>query len=105
GHTTQDVTMNLVDPGVSATDSAGRVGKPVVMPLTFQGDINLVNLKELLRVSLPPQLVAKFIPDRKIKDGIVQAFPGGIPITMKGTTTKPEVDIGDVGKRIGEGLL
>src|SRR5262249_28145885 len=103
GRTTQDITFNLVDKS-SVTDATGKPTKAVTMPMTFQGDINLINLQQLLKVSLPPQLIGKFIPDRKAKDTIVKIFPNGIPITMKGTTTKPQVDAGDIGKQMVSGF-
>ncbi len=105
GKTTQDVTLMLMDLGANA----GAAGAPPVdrakivhMPLSFKGNIELATLKELLNVSLPPQLVAKFIPDRSFKSAMVDAFPNGIPIIMKGTTKDPKVDTGNILSKIAE---
>jgi hypothetical protein len=103
--------MQLIDPGVASATPASpqatparNAPKPVTMPLTFRGDIHLADLKQLLNVTVPPQLVAKFIPDRDIKKEFVNWFPSGIPVVMRGTTSDPKVDVGNIAAKIGEGL-
>jgi hypothetical protein len=97
GKATQDVTLELIDPGV-ASDVVGSAQKPkaVYMPLTFKGSIDLATLKQELDLRVPPQLVSKFIPDRDWKKGFNDAFPQGIPGVVRGTTSAPKFEYGDV---------
>ncbi len=118
GRTTQDVTMMLIDPGATAEQAGAMPGaaptagtvaqaskvKPVYMPLTFRGDISLIDLKQLLNVTIPPQLISKFIPDHQYQKAVNDAFPSGIPIVMRGTTAQPQIDAGNIAAKIAEGI-
>lgn len=104
GVTDTDLTIMLSE-DIEATDPT--TGKPIIipknMPLSFSGNIRLSDLKQKLRVSLPPSLVGKFI---RVKSADMEKlFPSGVPISLAGTTTKPTVDVGDLARRLPEILL
>lgn len=104
GRTTQQLTMQLQE-DVEATDpvTGKKITIPKNMPLTFAGDIRLRDLSQKLSVSLPPELVGRFlrISDKDMK----RFFPDGVPIALRGTTTKPEVDIGNLAQKLIEAQL
>ncbi|HEX8524960.1 MAG TPA: hypothetical protein VF669_22105 [Tepidisphaeraceae bacterium] len=101
GVTTQDITMQLVDPN-TPRDAAGKRAQAVEMPMSFKGKITMADLAQHLDVRIPPELVAKFIPDRDAKKAFSDAFPAGIPIIMRGTTKAPKVDTGNILAKIAE---
>jgi hypothetical protein len=68
--------------------------------MRFSGDINMIDLRQLLNVTIPPQFISKFIPDRKWKKKFNDAFPAGIPIVLRGTTKDPKTDLGNMGTKI-----
>ncbi len=107
GRTTQKLTMELLDPG-KPSDAVGSARKPrtTTMKLTFDGDVRLSDLKQQINVTLPPELVAKFVPtDQSLGRNLAKYFPEGIPIALRGTTTKPEVDVGNIFQKFLEGQL
>jgi hypothetical protein len=104
GRTTQDLTIMLREDITAKDPVTGKeVTLPKNMPLTFRGDIRLSDLQQRLAVSLPTELVSKFIrvSDRDLK----KIFPEGIPLALRGTTTNPEVDLGNIGQQFIEGQL
>jgi hypothetical protein len=107
GVATTDITLSLVDP--SAVPE-GSKKKPEPMPLHFWGDIRLTDLVQSLNATIPTQLVAKFVtslPFVKVNDPsqiLMDAFPKGIPVSVKGTTTNPTFDFGGIGKQFLDGL-
>jgi hypothetical protein len=122
GQTTQDITLELVDPSGSAAAAAAkqaqspRAGqavpaaaaeqpKPQPMLLTFKGDIRLLDLKQNLDVNFPTPLFVKFIPNKGFANSIQEIFPNGIPLTLKGHTNKPEIDVGAFVKKAGSAKL
>ena len=106
GRTTQDITFQLIDPGVAAdVVGSGKPVKPTYMPMIFKGNISLADLTQQLNVTLPAQLIAKFIPDRKIKKQFIDIFPSGIPIVMGGTTPAPKVEVPNIARQVTEGLI
>jgi hypothetical protein len=121
GQTTQDITLELVDPSTSAAAAAKqaqtpRAGqavpaaaaeqpKPQAMLLTFKGDIRLSDLKQNLDVNFPTPLFVKFIPHKGFANSIQEIFPNGIPLTLKGHTNKPEIDVGAFVKQAGSAKL
>jgi hypothetical protein len=122
GQTTQDMTLELVDPSASAAAAAvkqpqtPRAGqavpaaavdqpKPQPMLLTFKGDIRLSDFKQNLDVNFPTLLFVKFIPHKGFANSIQEIFPNGIPLTLKGYTNKPEIDVGAFVKKAGSAKL
>jgi|GEM_PF-6384477 len=104
GKTTQDLTISLKE-DVEATDpvTGKTITIPKNMPLSFRGDIRLSDLSQKLRVSLPAALVGRFI--RVGEKDMNKFFPDGVPISLGGTTTKPEVDIGNIVGQLIEAQL
>jgi len=104
GRTTQDLTISLRE-DVEATDpiTGATITIPKNMPLSFRGDIRLSDLKQQLRVSLPPALVGRMI--RVSEKDMMRIFPDGVPISLAGTTTSPEVDLGNIVGRLIEAQL
>jgi hypothetical protein len=110
GKTTQDVTLQLIDPGTASANGAGvnpAAGpapapapganpNAVYMPMSFKGDVDLATQSLALNLRVPPQLVSKFIPDRDWKKSFDDAFPQGIPGVIRGTTSQPKFDYGNV---------
>lgn len=104
GRTTQDLTITLREDVVAKDPVTGReITVPKDMPLTFRGDIRLSDLQQKLSVSLPSALVGRFI--RVSEKDMVNLFPGGVPITLGGTTTSPRVDLGNIGQRLIEAQI
>jgi hypothetical protein len=104
GRTKQDVTLELVDPAqAKGTGGAAPAAAPK-MPLHFQGDIRLADFKQDLDVSFPTQLLAKYIGDKNIAKTLLDIFPEGIPLSLKGSTLKPQVDYGDIVSRMTKGF-
>jgi hypothetical protein len=103
GRTKQDVTLSLTatEPAATATGTP----KSVTLPLGFRGDINLQNLQQNLQVSLPVGLLVGVGKETDIRKALHTAFPSGIPLTLTGTTTAPQVDIGNFFQRFAEGQL
>lgn len=95
GRTTQDVQMELVDPAASSAKA---------MVMAFNGDIQLSDLRQNLSVTFPTELLAKFIPIKGASKTLADIFPQGIPLTLKGTTSKIEPDYGDIGQKIARGF-
>lgn len=104
GRTTQQLTMTLTE-DVEATDpvTGKTITAPKNMPMSFSGDIRLSDLSQRLSVSLPSALVGRFI--RVSEKDMLKIFPDGVPIALRGTTTKPEVDLGNLAQRFVEGQL
>jgi hypothetical protein len=101
GRTTQELTVTLKE-DIEATDpvTGKAITVPRAMPLTFSGDIRLDNLSQRLAVSLPAELVGRFI---RVSEGdMVRFFPKGVPIALRGTTTNPEVDLGNIVQQLVE---
>ncbi len=104
GRTTQDLTIMLREDLVAKDPVSGKeITVPKNMPLSFQGDIRLSDLQQKLAVTLPTELVSKFV--RMNDKDLKKIFPNGIPIALRGTTTKPEVDLGNIGQQFIEGQL
>ncbi|MCS7033866.1 MAG: hypothetical protein NZ561_07705 [Phycisphaerae bacterium] len=104
GRTRQELTITLRE-DIETTDPATGVTRrvPREMPLTFQGDIRLSDLRQQLRVSLPGPLVGRFI--RVSERDMARFFPEGVPISLVGTTTRPEVDLGNLAQRLIEAQI
>lgn len=106
GRTTQELTLNLSVPeDPKAAAAAPTNVKPQVYPLTFKGDIRLSDLKQNLQVNLPTALVVGTGNDTDIRRIMNSTFPSGIPLSMRGTTTKPEVDYGNFAQKFIEGQI
>src|SRR5207302_801731 len=84
--------------------AAAATASPTLMPLRFQGEIRLADLAQNLAVSFPTQLLAHYIPDKNVGSALATAFPTGVPISLRGTTTSPKIDYGDIGKRFVEAV-
>ena len=95
GRTTQKVTMELAKAPVAQSGKKVAAASQPSMPLTFDGDIQLATLQQRLAVTIPTDLIASGGDWKKI-------FPSGIPISLKGTTTKPEIDVGDLAAKIAK---
>jgi hypothetical protein len=106
GRTTQDLTLLMIDPSRVADGSAPK-GKPqeVLMPMHFQGDVRLSDLSQSINVSLPAELLARMFPSEKDQRVVMQIFPRGVPLSLKGTTIKPVVDPGNIAQKFIEGQL
>ena len=104
GRTTQQLTMMLTE-DVEATDpvTGNTITVPKNMPMSFSGDIRLSDLSQRLSVSLPSVLVGRFI--RVSEKDMLKIFPEGVPIALRGTTTRPEVDLGNLAQRFVEGQI
>jgi hypothetical protein len=90
GKVTEDVTFNLIDPALAKAGAANRnSARSAPMPLTFRGDIHLLDLTEDLKATLPTELIGKYFPG--IRKELAQIFPNGIPMSLKGPTTKPKI--------------
>ena len=111
-----DLTLSLLDPAAAdvQTQSTGKkkdAVAPGTMPFHFWGDIHLADLTQSMNATIPPALIGKFmtsLPFVKVKDpsqALASAFPNGIPVVVKGTTTDPKFDFGDIGKQSLEGFL
>lgn len=103
GQTTQDITMEIIDP--KAAERAQQVvgsEKPAVpvYPLRFQGDVNLSSLAQSLTMTIPPGLL-----DKWGGSDLLKVFPNGLPLSLGGTTLAPEVKLGDIGQAILKGQL
>ena len=105
GRTKQDVTMQLVDPSTVKVAADGKKIEAKPMLMSFKGDIRLSDLTQSLSVVFPPELIAKFIPDRDLKKGFIDAFPSGVPLSMKGTTSKPVIDYGNILGKFAQGFV
>ena len=103
GRTKQDVTLSLTatEPATSASEKP----KSVVLPLNFKGDIHLDNLRQNLSVSIPTGLLVGVGNDTDLRKVFSAAFPSGIPVTMTGTTTSPQVDVGNFAQKFLEGQI
>jgi hypothetical protein len=104
GRTQQDLTIALKE-DIEGTDpvTGQKITIPKNMPLSFRGDIRLSDLSQKLQVSLPPALVGRFI--RVGEKDMNRYFPDGVPISLRGTTTKPEVDLGNIVGKLVEAQL
>lgn len=104
GRTTQDVTLSLtaVDP---TTVKPGETPRTTVLPLGFQGNIRLNDLSQNLNVSIPTALLVGLGNTSDLAKVMSQAFPSGIPISLKGTTVAPKVDLGNFAQRFMEGQI
>ena len=106
-----DMTLSLIDPGDAKSSSGSPANSSAAMPLRFWGDIHLADLTQSLNATVPTALIAKFVsslPVPGMKDpskALAGVFPNGIPVVIKGTTTKPKFDYQDVGKQFTQGLL
>lgn len=98
GVTTQDVTLQLTDPAARAQPAAAQKK----MPLHFQGNIQLADLRQQLHVTFPTELLAKYIPDKQIAKLLADLFPAGIPLTLTGTTTSSKIDAGEFVKQTAD---
>lgn len=106
GRTTQDLTLMMVDPAKLADGAAGKgKGQDLLMPMHFQGDVRLSDLSQSINVSLPAELLARFFPAEKDQRVVMQLFPRGVPLSLKGTTVKPVVDPGNIAQKFIEGQL
>jgi hypothetical protein len=63
-------------------------------PMTFKGTVALADLRQNLTVNLPAQMFNS--------SDIEKFFPQGIPVTLKGTTTKPQPDFGNFARAFVE---
>jgi hypothetical protein len=88
GVTTQDITFAVSDP--KAKVEPGK--KPPVYPLNFKGDVTLQNLAQSITLTLPPE----FLGD------VGKYLPGGLPLSLGGTTPKPKIDAAQAAKAFGE---
>ena len=98
----------VIDPGrpEDVVGSRQAAPKSTNMRLTFDGNVRLSDLKQEIAVTLPPQLIAKFVPrDQSLGRNLLQIFPEGIPLSLRGTTTKPEVDVGNILQKFLEGQI
>ncbi len=105
GRTTQDITMQLVDPSTVKITPDGKKIEAKPMLMSFKGDIRLSDLTQSLNVVFPSQLIAKFIPDHDIQKGFIDAFPSGVPLSLKGTTSKPVIDYGNIIGKFAQGFV
>lgn len=96
GRTTQDITLQLAAVQPEQL-SAAKPSQPTLTPLRFQGDVSLKTLEQSLAVNVPLGL---FPLSEKDLRKAARIFPEGFPIALRGTTLKPKVDIGDIGKQI-----
>jgi hypothetical protein len=107
GVTNTDVTLMLVDPRTpeaSAVKPGQKKPKPILMPMSFKGDIRLADLKQNLNVNIAPGLIGKFLP-KKWAPKVADALPGGLPLAMRGTTPAPKIEWGDVVGKLGANLV
>jgi hypothetical protein len=107
GVTNTDVTLMLVDPRTpeaSAVKPGQKKPKPILMPMSFKGDIRLADLKQNLNVNIAPGLIGKFLP-KKWAPKVADALPGGLPLVMRGTTPAPKIEWGDVVGKLGANLV
>ena len=105
GVTTQDITLQLADPtsnGPAADQPAGARNPPML--LHFKGDIRLATLQQNLNVTFPTELLSKFIRNKGVGKTLTDIFPAGIPLSLKGTTIKPQLDLGGITKQLVEGF-
>lgn len=106
GQTTQDITMELSRPVVSIDKATGKsVTKTETMPLTFKGDIRLLDLKQKLNLNVPTELLASLVPSNDAAKVLRDVFPEGVPVVMGGTSTAPKIDYGNIFGKITEGLI
>jgi hypothetical protein len=106
GVITEDITLELIDPGKAADVIGSRQPvEPTVMPLRFQGNVSLSDLRQNINVSVPTGLLARFFRSDKDREVFAKIFPEGVPLTLTGTTVKPKVDAGNIGQKILEGQL
>ena len=106
GMVTEDITLEMIDPGKAAEVIGSRQPvKPTVMPLRFQGTVGLSDLRQNINVSLPTALLGRFFRSDKDRQVFAKIFPEGVPLTLTGTTVKPKVDAGNIGQKIIEGQL
>src|SRR5207237_306414 len=65
-------------------------------------DIQLHDLTQDLKATLPTELIGKYFPG--IRKELSQIFPQGIPLSLKGPTTKPQIaydfNVGDIQQRL-----
>ena len=108
GVTTQDVTLQLGDAASKAQLATGQAGGPgnggAIMPLHFSGDIHLADLRQNLQVTFPTELLARFIRVKGVGKTLADIFPAGIPLSLRGKTTKAEIDLGETGQRLIQGF-
>jgi hypothetical protein len=106
GVVTEDITLEMIDPGKAADVIASKEPvKPTVMPLRFQGTVRLSDFAQRINVSIPTGLLGRFLRSEKDRQNFAKIFPEGVPLTLVGTTVSPKVDIGNIGQKIIEGQL
>jgi hypothetical protein len=106
GVITEDITLEMIDPGKAADVIGSRQPvEPTVMPLRFQGNVNLSDFTQRINVSIPTGLLGRFFRSDKDRQVFAKIFPEGVPLTLTGTTVKPKVDAGNIGQKIIEGQL
>jgi len=95
------MTFGVADPGAKVVyDKRGEPTVPLY-PLTFDGNVRMADLHQNFAMTLPSQLLAKWIGN----DDIKQWLPAGLPITLVGTTKQVQPDPGNLGQRLIEGQL
>jgi hypothetical protein len=82
-------------PGAAPGAVAAAPKQPKLYPLAFSGTVNTANLAQSLLVNIPSSLLRN--------DEVEKIFPEGIPVTLKGFTTKPQPDWGNFARKFIEG--
>jgi hypothetical protein len=86
GRINEDITLQLIEPATAS-------GAVQPMVLRFVGQVKLHDQSQKLDVTVPPHFVSRSLGNKQFAELLADLFPEGIPISLRGTTKSPKLDI------------